>query len=94
MQFEHYSALMQHGQESYMIYTVLKNNEGEFNWEGEFNSLRETRAYCKAMTRGKQKVNAPFVPRCNTFCFEIYRGEVEVSGEEAYPREGTGWYDV
>lgn len=44
-----------------MAYTVLKNNGwGDFHWEGYFNSLREARAYCKAMTYGKEKAQAPY----------------------------------
>lgn len=77
-----------------MTYTVLKNNGwGDFHWEGYFNSLREARAYCKAMTYGKEKAQAPMQQR-SIFCFEIYKGEVEVNGEDAYPIDGTDWYYV
>lgn len=78
-----------------MIYTVLKNNGwGDFHWEGEFNSLREARAYCKTMTSCKEKVQDSPDQQRSKFCFEIYRGEVAVDGEEAYPIDGTDWYYV
>ena len=28
------------------------------------------------------------------FCFEIYKGEVEVNGEDDYPIDGTDWHYV
>lgn len=76
-----------------MTYTVLKNYTGSLHWEGEFNSLREARAYCKTMTKGKEKVTFPSRNE-STFCFEIYRGEVEIDGDDAYPIEGTDSYYV
>lgn len=78
-----------------MTYIVLKNNGwGDFHWEGEFNSLREARAYCKAMTNRKEKVGNTKQSGRSIFWFEIYRGEVEVDGEDAYPIEATDSYYV
>ena len=53
-----------------MTYTVLKNNGwGDFHWEGYFNSLREARAYCKAMTYEKRKLK----PLCNNAASSVLR---------------------
>lgn len=75
-----------------MTYTVLKNNGwGDFHDEGEFNTLKEARAYCKAMTKGKEKVRTPKQSGRSVFWFEVYRGEVE---DESQPYEVTDEYYV
>ena len=78
-----------------MIYTVLKNNGwGGFHDEGEFDTLRKARAYCKAKTKGKEKVEGTKQSGRSVFWFEIYKGEVEIDGEDAYPIETTDEYYV
>ncbi len=74
-----------------MTYTVLKNNGwGDFHDEGEFNSLKEARAYCKAMTKGKEIATYPRQNK-SVFWFEIYRGEIE---DDSQPWEVTDTYYV
>ena len=63
---------------------------GDFHDEGEFNSLREAKAYCKAMIKEKELATFPKQNR-SVFRFEIYRGEIE---DDSQPIDVTDIYYV